>query len=796
MPDLTANTHTELFLKAIAEGSTSPEGLVPENHLELWLQQIMEMGGVSGNYVRYTEQELSAAEEAQARDNIGAAGMEDLAPAYDSTIPYKVGNLLTYLGKQYEVTGDDGVAPPVGTLPTDTDYFTERPVSEIIDMIKNGTIVTGHSAVADNLTPYSEDSGTTQENPFISQGTGTDNNSVIVTTGTIARQLEKQGNTVPVMQLFRNTNVAQTTVSGLTITRATDAKKIHITGTATAIVPFTIYSAGTNVGHKYFVRTASTKIYALFFGATGIQSNIGVITPVTNSALVAYIAEGTTFDEDIEFDIFDITGWNSDIITDLTSHPEHFSWYYNGSMSYDAGSLQNCNGRYLECGQGRNLFDPSTIQNGYIADTDGVFHPNDNDKSTDYILVIPNKPIYIFTEQTVYAWGAWYDKDKNFISGISGYSYSVTRIKTAPPNAVYARFTMTHGNDGNVNTFTVSLYYTPEEGGEGYNQHYDYVAPIRIDTGNETLKAFDKKLPSGVITRATLTKTLNGTEEWNAYTPSGTTEVWYYVENAFPNSVENTNDVIIKSNRFDTKPNIGNSSDLVAYGTGKLITTQCLTSAGNIFRRVWIHGFESVDALKTDLAANNVHLEYKSVETTEQGTPYSEYADINDYSYMAWFDTDGNLVSIPQGCKLFYPVDYKGFTDDLVMYTNGDATALAKNESITDTALNARGYYKMQVLLSPLTDASGLTYDIKEAMKIGNLVSLTIRATNLAETSISSGDPLFTLASDLIPAGTIKAYANVAGSVVSCTISNLGSVSVDAAIAQNETVAIILTYAV
>ncbi len=98
--------------------------------------------------------------------------------------------------------------------------------------------------------------------------------------------------------------------------------------------------------------------------------------------------------------------------------------------------------------------------------------------------------------------------------------------------------------------------------------------------------------------------------------------------------------------------------------------------------------------------------------------------------------------------------------------------------------------------MSAITDSAGLTYDIESAIKTGDLVNLTIRATNLEAASVSSGDPLFTLAADLIPAGTLKAYANVAGSVVSCTISNMGSVSVDAAIAQNETVTIILTYAV
>ena len=280
-----------------------------------------------------------------------------IAEPYDNTVAYKVGNLLTYLGKQYEVTGKDGVAPPVGTLPTDTDYFTERPVSEIIDMIKNGTIVTGHSQVADNLTPYSEDSGTTQENPFISQGTGTDNNSVIVTTGVIARQLEKQGNTIVKNQLVRN--LVTKTSADVEITGNDTTHKISFVGTTSQILNTSICTSITTIaGHKYLFLTpnkpSDIKI-SLAYDSNDLGNSVFTASSSSTSAVSAYVAEGVTLNSEFELYIVDLTQWgfSSDIITDLTSHPEHFSWYYKDSMSYDAGSLQNCNGRYLECGQGR-----------------------------------------------------------------------------------------------------------------------------------------------------------------------------------------------------------------------------------------------------------------------------------------------------------------------------------------------------------------------------------------------------------------------------------------------------------
>jgi hypothetical protein len=94
-----------------------------------------------------------------------------------------------------------------------------------------------------------------------------------------------------------------------------------------------------------------------------------------------------------------------------------------------------------------------------------------------------------------------------------------------------------------------------------------------------------------------------------------------------------------------------------------------------------------------------VYLEYElATPTTEQGTSFRQYAGINDYGIMYWLDENDELVSIPQGLKIQYPVNYKGFIDDAYMYTDGDATALALKDDITDAALEARGYLKLTAL--------------------------------------------------------------------------------------------------
>ncbi len=649
----------------------------------------------------------SAAEAEEAATHVAdMALMEAIAEKYKPAKEYKVGNLLTYLGKQYYCIAD----APAGTPVTNTEYFEEKSVADIIEMIKNGSIVTGHSEVADNLTPYSEDSGTVQSNPFISQGTGTDNNSVIVTTGTIARQLEKQGNTIVKNQLITNGNFASNTGW------SANASNIAIASGKCTVTPTSAWGGiyqNCNVpvvaGHKYLLMAYITKTNAdtTIVLQYGEDIENAVQTSALTKQLVYKIVTASLLSEqyarvrdrssalapfDVEdFHAHDLTQWfngNDNIPADLLAHPEHFSWYYNGSMSYDAGSLQNCNGKYLECGQGRNLFDQE-CELGSIDGTTGQNKTASNCiRSKNYIMVVPNKPCYLYCgyqiASSIYdVAGFFYDKDFNYL-GITipcnNTSFNV------PANARYFRFFLA-SNYGTVyrNDISIEEYYTPAEGGEGYGEMHDYIAPIRIDTGNETLKAFDKKLPSGVIGRNTGEVTNASQLAWQRV-DSGY-GFYRFITRLTGKGVGNVNLICEKyaltgetqgANQPD-KSIKGSSSDNYIFVRDDSITT--------------IEAFLSVMA--------NVKIQYELAEpTTEQGTPFDEYIDINDYSYMCWFDTDGNLVSIPQGLKIQYPVNYKGFTDDLYMRTNGDAGAIALGEELTDEALNARGYYKMQDLLT------------------------------------------------------------------------------------------------
>lgn len=490
----------------------------------------------------------------------------------------------------------------------------------------------GKATVADNLTPYSEDSGVTQDAPFISQGTGTDNNSAIVTVGVIAKQLEKQGNTVVVNQLVNSGDTEVSTING----------------------------------HKYL--TYINSVYS-------IVSSSGSAIALNNSSVDKIV------------DLTQFFGGNDKIPADLLTNPSHWSWYYNGSMAYNAGSLQNCNGRYLECGQGRQLFNPATVVSGLLA-VDGTVSSASSYRTSDYILIVPNRTYYI--ERTNSSRIKFYDKNKQPLR-TDAYDVSITGSAastfTASANASYVRFTYENSSSIRNNT-GLSLYYTSEVGGEGYNQHYPYVAPKRVDTGTEVLRSAgsvkDIKLPSsGLITR-------------NVGILAGQTG------------------------------SIGNTITLVG---AKADTVNVVCSFGALSEWGTISG--TTITLTKALSNETIYFEL-ATPTTEQGTPFDEYVDINDYSYMAWFDTDGNLVSIPQGCKIQYPVNYKGFTDDLVMRTNGDATKIALTEEISDTALAERGYIKTVALSSDIfVDDTYLTVGYLYAYQQGNVVHLKAKLTVL-----------------------------------------------------------------
>lgn len=99
-----------------------------------------------------------------------------------------------------------------------------------------------------------------------------------------------------------------------------------------------------------------------------------------------------------------------------------------------------------------NIFDKNNIISGsYVSDSNGAFNANSTSKRTDYIEIQANSYYYIYSDKTSGNWGAWYDKDKKFISGIALGGQKEGTVNS-PANAKYIAFTISY--QGNLTDYS------------------------------------------------------------------------------------------------------------------------------------------------------------------------------------------------------------------------------------------------------------------------------------------------------------------------------------------------------
>ena len=398
--------------------------------------------------------------------------------------------------------------------------------------------------------------------------------------------------------------------------------------------------------------------------------------------------------------------------------------------------------------------------------------------------VIPNTKVHIRDNHSslVSYMCVYYDINGNFVSR-EGNGSITSRVCTIPANAYKLGVTCWTNKNYLDEHITVTPYYTEQQGGEGYDNDYSYEEPDIIDTGSEPLGAFDKKTPDGVITRGG-TEDDFGDKTWRYYATNG------IFETTLP-LMRTTNMIAVCSKYSFTTESVANMPDksfkfMVGFYTAGVVSILVKDSSAGT----------DPATFKTNSAG--VKLEYPlATPTTEQGTSFRQYAGINDYGIMYWLDSNDELVSIPQGCKIQYPVNYKGFIDDAYMYTNGDATAIALKDDITDTALNARGYYKMQDLSSGVTLATGVTATLKKAYKHGNVITMSLVLQNTSSAELASYSTLFTLASGMFPANQyIVAYVEANNLLKRFRINPSGEGGIEYALPNSGVVYINISYAV
>ena len=545
-----------------------------------------------------------------------------------------------------------------------------------------------NAGTADNLTPYSEDSGATQDIPFINEATGGGNGESVVDTGSYLQFKKKLGNTVGVNQLINPANFASapSPSGGVTFTNNGDGTVTAVVaaGGATETVYYQIldlrYDPSIVTGHKYFCFGGKdeTQVYINFGGlvcgqATVYQAASGFgrirLTIVSGTPAGTYVFKPKLVDGAIWF------GSNDRIPSDLLSHPENWGRYYAGSLAYNAGTLESADGSVLTS-IGRNVWDEEW-ENGYITATGAMGSNATSIRSKNYDVCIPNATYHCNNPAIINV--CWYDNTKTFISRVDANGRTIT----APSNAVYFKISAYGYGATYNNDITLSLYY---EGESGYGTYYPFSVLAEVDTGSEVLRSAgavaDEKTPDGTITRRIGVVDM-GTLTWSPNTISESVVVF----DATPTDKAQTYN--FRTAKYVTVEK--NRAQLLNMEIGTWNTTNALNMI--VIRD---DSKSSMTGAQFAAAMSGVYLYYElATPTTEQGTAFAENIPCDDFGSLMWTQTKG----IPQGNEIFYPVDYKASIDTLYKKVNGDMSKIVTEDEYPE-APSADGTYVLKATVS------------------------------------------------------------------------------------------------
>jgi len=564
-------------------------------------------------------------------------------------------------------------------------------VEALKDDIERGDVKAGKSETADNLTPYSEDSGTTQTIPFINQGTGCGNGETQVDTGSLALMKNKQGNSKTINQVF-NFTISNRSDHNLTMTvsgSATDVTLSFVANNTEAYDWLLVNSNKLTAGHKYlfFVdKPMNANFYICGFAsgtAYTYNSSFGnIFTANGTDYIKLYFTAGVTGNYTFKLKLVDLTqmfGSNDNIPAYLLAHPEAFFNYYQGSLAYNAGTLVNSNATKLKT-IGRNVWDEQ-VELGTINDSTGAKESSSTIvRSKNNIKVSPNTTYYFCraVQSTIgIAKIYYYDVNGNYI-GFDGWLNKTTF--TTPANCAYILFRLDSSyGTSYLHNITISRYY---EGESGYDQYYPYEVLSEIDTGNEVLRSAgsvrDYKEPNGTIHRLVNKYTFTG-DEVCSFNSENETHIRFTITLALPPAKQGYNNqnnidgghwlqgnqitgVDSNFNALDIRPTMVIINISKAQFTG--------TSASQFL--TWITG-------------KTINYELEE-ETTEEGTPFAENVKVDDFGSMMWEGEGFN--GVPMGNEIFYPIDYKAEMDTLHNHCGGDMTDIALNSELATKFTN------------------------------------------------------------------------------------------------------------
>lgn len=194
---------------------------------------------------------------------------------------------------------------------------------------------------------------------------------------------------------------------------------------------------------------------------------------------------------------------------------------------------------------GENLFNPSNAKDGYVSDSSGqIIGVNIKNKNTGYIKIDGEEKYFILSNKLTGNWGAWYDKDKKFISGIT-LGAKNKGIVTAPNNAYFINFTVSYENNNPDYVNNVMIARSDKE--IPYKPHQEQKVDFPLSEGQKLYK--DSYLADDGIHHKRGQIVLDGTENWGKLWPdSDAKNIFFFEINA--GYVMDKNFVGIISNQY------------------------------------------------------------------------------------------------------------------------------------------------------------------------------------------------------------------------------------------------------
>jgi len=139
--------------------------------------------------------------------------------------------------------------------------------------------------------------------------------------------------------------------------------------------------------------------------------------------------------------------------------------------------------QFNSCRPSNNLFNPANVVSGYTNDTNGNI--TGNGISTGYIEIKSNTNYYILSNKLSGNWGAWYDENKNYISGFSLFN-NIDGIFKSPSNAKYISFTVSYAN--NNPDYSTNVMIAESSVKIDYEPYGEEICTNKLDEQVETSK--------------------------------------------------------------------------------------------------------------------------------------------------------------------------------------------------------------------------------------------------------------------------------------------------------------------